>query len=157
MCHSFHEMNSPRITVSRWSATLLLLAAWFVASNHCALAFEFALVKGGISAASASAEPEHAHCPGHPQKGKKSDSDSSTMQCCTSLPALPAGFAKAHVGFDGSFFALHINVIESLLLDETQHNRDPAELDTGPPREARSFAELVLQRSLHSLAPPTLS
>jgi hypothetical protein len=74
------------------------------------------------------------------------------QECCQAVPSLPADMAKVHVNFDASVVAL-LDFTGVEILAETASAEAP-QLDGGPP-QAQSFSELVLQRSLNSLAPPT--
>ena len=141
-------MNSQRISVSRWSATLLLLAAWFVASSHCALG----LMQGPRGAG------EHAGCCSGKGQSPAQPSDKAPLkECCKTLQATPPNSAKDFTAQPSLDFA-PVGLMHCVtLLFAPGEDVGVDWFKTGPPREARSFAELVLQRSLHSLAPPTLS
>src|SRR4051794_35730357 len=109
--------------------------AWSVASNRCALAAVFS-----------PASPTHECCAkrlaheAQPQPAKR------TCECCQELGALPvkseAGLAK--MPEFAVLFELAWNAVAALECAASREEVAPA---TGPP-EARSFAELVLQRSL---------
>ena len=137
-----------RITMSRWSATLLLLAAWFVASNHCALG----LMQGPR------ASLEHASCcSGKGQTPAQPSDKTPVKECCKSLQATLPAFAKDFTPQPSLDFAPVSLTSGVPSLFAPVENASVSELENGPPTEARSFAELVLHRSLRSLAPPTLA
>jgi hypothetical protein len=121
---------------------LVMIAAWFVASDHCALASVF------IRPVQAPSAEEH--CPGHSQPEKKPGR--SEMPCCKSLAATVAP-AKVSFTYDTTLFVAQPYLATDPLLVFTHHDVPSAELDTGPPG-ARSFAESVLQRSILAHAPP---
>jgi hypothetical protein len=131
------------------TVTLLTVAAWFLAANHCVVA---------CLAAPISAESEsHEHCAGSSEKpgDKEQSNDCDTRNCCKSLSA-PASFAKKLAGYDKAFYTLKDYVVTEFVFATEQHDASISELDTGPPR-AHCFAESVLQRSLLAHAPPSLS
>ena len=130
--------------VSRATLSLLVIAAWFFAANHC-------VVAGMLpKAPTVSAEPS---CPGHPapeqQDEKSGDCDASS--CCKSLAA-PFALAKIAPSHHGFTFANDFPAIISFAI-RVQPAAAIEEIDTGPPRPP-SFAEAVLQRSLLAHAPP---
>jgi len=126
------------------AAVVATLIAWFVLSNHCAL--------GGMGSRS-SVQQVHGCCHngGGPPVKEPTDGGKGT-ECCKSIHATVSAGAKladippplcAADPFITSMFAggLRIQEVEA------------AFGDTGPPA-ALSFSELVLHRSLRSLAPP---
>ena len=131
-----------------FSATfsVVALAAWLLASNHCAI--------GGLAPKPASAA-DHSHCGGSQEapadQEKRSDCDGS--KCCKSLSAPTLGFAKNLVTFDTALFATTDYLANALPSLGATHDDVICELDTGPP-ERPSFAESVLQRSILAHAPP---
>lgn len=129
--------------------TLLTVAAWFLAANHCVVA---------CLAAPLNAEAEsHEHCGGSSETpaDQERSNDCDTRNCCKSLSA-PASFAKKLVGYDKAFYTLKDYVVSEFVFADEQHDASISELDTGPP-PAHCFAESVLQRSLLAHAPPSLS
>ncbi|MGI8431767.1 MAG: hypothetical protein ACR2MW_05675 [Chthoniobacterales bacterium] len=130
---------------ARGVIVLVMIAAWFVASDHCALA--------GVLMRVASNPSAEEHCAGHSQPEKKPSSNDSP--CCKSLVATTAA-AKISAGYDLSVFAFQ-PYAEAELAGLVRRFETPClALDTGPP-ELRTFAESVLQRSLLAHAPPCLS
>ncbi|MEO5721057.1 MAG: hypothetical protein ABIR71_06265 [Chthoniobacterales bacterium] len=126
--------------------SLLLAAAWLLASNHCAVA---ALVQQH------SAKATHEHCAGHTtDSGKKGkDHGCDDQNCCKSLAAPAVALAKSPVVFD-QFKFIAADYFPAILPGRNDlHSTVVLELDTGPPG-ACSFAESVLQRSLLAHAPP---
>jgi hypothetical protein len=126
--------------------SLVALAAWLTASNHCAIG---GLVPKPVEAAA------HSHCSGAPEapaeEQKSGDCDGS--KCCKSLSAPSLAFAKNVVAFDAALFATTDYLTDTLSSLGGSHDDPVCELDTGPP-ERPSFAESVLQRSVLAHAPP---
>ena len=133
-----------------FSATfsLVALAAWLLASNHCALA---ALMPLPQEAAASS------HCHGSSEAPTPDDEerDCDGSKCCKSLSAPSLAFAKAVVSYDSSLFvAIDFPAFEQHAL-AFEHAPVIAEIDTGPPR-SDSVAVSILQRSFLAHAPPSL-
>lgn len=125
--------------------SLLAIAVWFLAANHCAVA-SFA-PKAPVASA------EHEGCPGHPAPAGNQESDGCDgSSCCKSLIA-PFVLAKAVVSYDAFSFSTEDFPAVSGLNPGAQHVTSIEEVDTGPPG-ATSFAESVLQRSVLAHAPP---
>ena len=128
--------------------SLVVVAAWFVASNHCALA--------NVAPKPVQASGEHSHCgaaedaPAGEEKGGR-DCDGS--KCCKSLSVSSLAFAKNVVSYDSGLVATKDYPGEVCASLGTDHDAPICELDTGPPVTA-SFAESVLQRSILAHAPP---
>jgi hypothetical protein len=129
------------------TASLVALAAWLTASNHCAL--------GGLVPKQVEASA-HSHCsgavpeaPADEEKGGECDGS----KCCKSLSAPTLAFAKSLVTFDTALFATTDYLTTALPSLGALHDDPICELDTGPP-ERSSFAESVLQRSILAHAPP---
>ena len=131
------------------AVSLVALAAWLVAANHCALA--------SVLPAPAEAASEHSHCgssdeaPAEQERGGECDGS----KCCKSLSAPTPGFAKSLVSCDAALLLASDYVGTDFRSPGTLHEAPLCELDTGPP-VLPSFAELVLQRSLLAHAPPSL-
>jgi hypothetical protein len=140
-----HDMNSRAAIVSRWFITLLLLAAWFGASNHCAL---------GLMAG-ANAAPRHAGCCGHQSRLPRAPANNAPVkECCAALQGTLPASEKTLAGplfLDHGLQAVALWFSRFSILPEP-NAIEP--IETGPPRNTQSFAELVLQRSLRSHAPP---
>jgi hypothetical protein len=129
-------------TFNRLFIVAIMLLSWLVITNHCALGL---MTRGG---------PAHAHC--HAAKsdhGGNSPGD-RMQECCRAIKASLAGQMefKAHVTQWELLTCVIIQWVPSPMIKPGQ----AIFLDHGPPR-AVSFAEIVLQRSLLSHAPPTLA
>jgi hypothetical protein len=129
-------------TIARGVIVGLAICSWFVISNHCA----FTALATKTDAASTG-------CPFH-SKPAKQEKPSTGAQCCKILRAVASVPVKAWARDDtnlsdsdgyGGERALAIAYSQTALM--------PLSLDTGPPG-VRSFAELILQRSLLAHAPP---
>ncbi|MDQ3198229.1 MAG: hypothetical protein M3Q46_03405 [Verrucomicrobiota bacterium] len=131
---------------ARVALALLTFSAWFVATDHCALAAAF------LRPAAATSAPAQESCPGHSQPEKQSPSE---LPCCKTLVATTAP-AKISAGYDLHSFVLQPYLASAFQLLPGHSDAPPAEIDTGPP-EADTFAESVLQRSILAHAPPCLS
>lgn len=129
--------------------TLVTVAAWFLAANHCVVA--------SFTVPQTAASTGHEHCGGSSDApaDKEEPSDCDGLNCCKSLSA-PASFAKKLAGYDKAFYTLRDYVVSEFVFATEQHDVSISELDTGPPRTL-CFAESVLQRSLLAHAPPSLS
>ncbi len=130
------------IRSARAAFALLAIAAWLVATNHCALAD-----------LTAPAAAEHEQCPGHKtpaDEQKEGECDGSS--CCKGLSA-PLAQAKNLGGSDLTSFLRCSYPPRCLHIVPPHRAAVVLELDTGPPA-ASSFAESVLQRSLLAHAPP---
>ena len=120
---------------------VVAICSWFAISNHC------------VFAALATNDTASRQCPFH-SKPTKQDKPSTGAQCCKILRAVASvpvkGWARDDTNLSdsdgyGRERALAIAYSQTALV--------PLPLDTGPPG-VRSFAELILQRSLLAHAPP---
>jgi hypothetical protein len=119
----------------------LTLCSWISISNHCAL--------GAI------ADPGHetqSACPFHSEPVKPQPHPSGT-QCCKILRAVVPVVTKSWARDDAKFSGIDPRVDECALVARSHTTPAPLFLDTGPTK-ARTFAELILQRSLLAHAPP---
>ena len=136
--------HSPITRAFRATVALVAVAAWFHASNHCAI--------GELLPKPAPAA-EHAAC--HASEVPAEDEEGGTcvdLSCCSSLSAPAQPLAKSFSDQLAQSGELEfVDVTGSPLRGE--HEGPIAELDTGPPKRD-SFAESVLQRSLLAHAPP---
>jgi len=121
----------------------IAICSWFAISNHCAFA--------AVATKTDSAQSE---CPFH-SKPAKQKQEPSQLQCCKTLRAVVFGQTKSSARDDANFFDIDLCVEEFAHLALSDYTQAPLPLDTGPPG-ARSFAELILQRSLLAHAPPFL-
>jgi hypothetical protein len=120
---------------------VVAICSWFAISNHC------------VFAALATNDTASRQCPFH-SKPAKQEKPSTGAQCCKILRAVASvpvkGWARDDTNLSdsdgyGRERALAIAYSQTALV--------PLPLDTGPPG-VRSFAELILQRSLLAHAPP---
>jgi hypothetical protein len=119
------------------------ICSWFAISNHCA----FAALATKTDAAS------HG-CPFH---SKPKEKPSTGAQCCKILRAVAPVVTKSWVRDDADFSGVDFCTEERpSRAEHLETVLAVSSLDTGPPG-LRSFAELILQRSLLAHAPPSLS
>jgi hypothetical protein len=125
---------------------LLATVAWFAASNHCALA---------AFNSTADALAVHARCHGNAPSPAK-EPNGEQLPCCKVLRATVAQNIEADDNIDKLWqpidYAKSVDASSILRIASAVVS---TEFDTGPPVSV-SFAELVLQRSLLSHAPPSL-
>jgi hypothetical protein len=117
------------------------ICSWLAISNHCAFG---AIVDRGRETQNA--------CPFHTEPVKPHPPPSST-QCCKILRAVVPVVTKTWARDDAKFSGVDLRVDEFALVAYSHTTPEPLFLDTGPPK-ARTFAELILQRSLLAHAPP---
>jgi hypothetical protein len=147
--HYIDKMQSNMNTFGRSrivqsAIVLFMMFSWIAISNHCAL----------MAVAAPVAEPQSA-CPFHSKPAKQKE-QSTQVQCCKILRAVVSTAAKSWTRDHTSFSDID-PYFEKLALIVTSRNALlPLLLDTGPPG-ARSFAELILQRSILAHAPPFLA
>jgi len=122
----------------------IAICSWFAVSNHCAFA--------AVAAKSDSAQSE---CPFH-SKPANQKQQPSQLQCCKILRAVVFVQTKNWARDDAKFFDVDLHVEKFAHLALSHNTQGPLPLDTGPPG-VRSFAELILQRSLLAHAPPFLA
>jgi len=133
-----------RSPIVQWAIVLFVIFSWIATSNHCAF---------GAVATQAEASPTT--CPFHSKPAKQKE-QSTDVQCCKILRAVVSTASKSWMRDDTSFSDVDL-YFEKLALIATSRNASlPLLLDTGPPG-ARSFAELILQRSILAHAPPRLA
>lgn len=128
---------------------MVTLAGWLVLSNHCAL--------GRMAPGAVAMKEKKAHecCHnGASQPEKKPVDGSEGMECCKSLHALMPADAKLPVA---SLLEIGVLPEEWSVREIVQPELCPAAPATGPPPDILGFAELVLNRSLLSHAPPLLA
>jgi hypothetical protein len=118
----------------------VMLLSWLVITNHCAL--------GRLQQATA----PHAHC--HATKGdtSKPAPGNGMRECCQAMKASVSGALVLKVKLVQLELAPYIAPAE--LVTPVVAPTPAIFLDHGPPGGAVSFAEIVLQRSLLSHAPP---
>jgi hypothetical protein len=126
---------------TRCAVVLIAISSWFAISNHCAFA-----------AVATKTDSVQTECPFH-SKPAKQKPESSQLQCCKILRAVVFAQTKSWARDDAKFFPVDLWVEEFALAAPLPNAQASSSLDTGPPG-ARSFAELILQRSLLAHAPP---
>ncbi len=127
--------------ITRYAAVAIAICSWIAVSNHCA----FAAVAPEIGKA-------QSKCPFH-SKPAKQKGQSSQIQCCKVLRAVVFAKTKDWARNDAKFGDASFPVQAGTFVVYSSRSIAPLLLDTGPP-SAFSFAELILQRSLLSHAPP---
>ena len=121
-----------------------VICSWLVISNHCAFG------------AMAAVHETQSACPFH-SKPEKQKQQPSQLQCCKILRAVVPVVTKSWARDDAKFSNADLYRGEHTLVTAyLQTTLAPLFLDTGPPG-AHSFAELILQRSLLTHAPPILA
>jgi hypothetical protein len=120
----------------------LTICSWIAISNHCA-----------FSAVAAPVGETQSACPFH-SKPAKQKKHSAGVQCCKTLRAVVPTVAKSSTRNDTDFSDIDFYFKEFALIAYSRSQPAPLLLDTGPPG-ARTFAELILQRSLLAHAPPS--
>jgi len=127
------------------SARCLIVAtticSWIAISNHCAFATMATKTDSAQTA-----------CPFH-SKPAKQKQQTSQVQCCKILRAVVLAKTKNWARDDAKVSSVDLCVEERAPITYSSRNRTLLLLDTGP-LGARSFAELILQRSLLAHAPP---
>ena len=126
---------------TRCAVVLIAISSWFAISNHCAFA---AVATKTDSAQSA--------CPFH-SKPAKQKQEPSQLQCCKILRAVVFAQPKSWARDDAKSFDVDLRAEEVTLVALLANVQASWSLDTGPPG-VRSFAELILQRSVLAHAPP---
>jgi hypothetical protein len=127
----------------RGAIIVVAICSWFAISNHCAFA-----------ALATKTDSVQAECPFH-SKPAKQEKPSAGVQCCKILRAVAPVAIKTWTRDDAKFSnADRYCDKRTLITAYSQATLAPLFLDTGPPN-ARSFAELILQRSLLAHAPPS--
>ena len=140
------KMNAiGRSRIVQSAIVLFVIFSWIAISNHCAF---------GAVAAQAGASPTA--CPFH-SKPTKQKEQSTEVQCCKILRAVISTPAKSWVRDHSSFSDVDLYFKRLALIATSQNAPLPLLLDTGPPPGARSFAELILRRSVLAHAPPFLA
>jgi hypothetical protein len=122
----------------------ITISSWIAISNHCAF-------RGFVTKTNTT----ESGCPLH-SKPAKPQPQSGGTECCKILRAVSTTPAK--ILAPATFDLLHIDLAFDRLaiFPPPKISFLPATLDTGPPG-AFSFAELILQRSILSHAPPVLA
>jgi len=132
-----------KVSVRR-AVVAIAICSWIAISNHCAFA-----------ALATRTESAQAACPFHSKPAKQKE-QSSQVQCCKVLRAVPFAKTKSWARDDAKFSDVDLRVEEFALIALQRNAQAALPLDTGPP-DAHSFAELILQRSLFAHAPPSFA
>ncbi|PYL62282.1 MAG: hypothetical protein DMF31_00330 [Verrucomicrobia bacterium] len=122
----------------------IAICSWIAISNHCAFA-----------AVATKTDSAQAACPFH-SKPANQKHQSAQVQCCKTLRAIVHAQTKTWARDDAKFSDVLLCVQERAIVGSLLPRTAPLLLDTGPP-SARSFAELILQRSILAHAPPVRS
>ena len=126
---------------TRLVVVAIAICSWIAVSNHCAFA-----------AVAPETNKAPTECPFHSKPAKQKE-QSSQVQCCKILRAVVFAKAKDWARDDAKFCDVNFPVLASAFVAYSPQAVAPLLLDTGPPN-AFSFAELILQRSLLTHAPP---
>ena len=117
---------------------VIAICSWFAISNHCAFA-------------ALATKTDSTDCPFH---SKPKEKPSAGAQCCKTLRAVAPVTAKSWARDDAKLSDAGGYDREcSIIIECLQRTLVPVSFDTGPPG-LRSFAEMILQRSLLAHAPP---
>jgi len=119
----------------------IAICSWFAISNHCA-----------FSTLALEANTTESACPFHSQPAKTPPPPAG-IQCCKILRAVVPTVTKGWARNDAGVSDVDLYFEELAIIANSQSATSPLLLDTGPPG-ARSFAELILQRSILAHAPP---
>jgi hypothetical protein len=125
--------------IVRSASVAIAICSWIAISNHCAFAAIATTIDSTQSA-----------CPFHSKPAKQ---QSSQVQCCKILRGIVFAQSKVWARDDAKFSDSVLCTEKSAAFASSSRTLVPLFLDTGPPG-TRSFAELILQRSLLAHAPP---
>ncbi len=141
-------MNAIRTNSALRAATVTVaFFAWLVLSNHCALA-EMLTAKTARIAAEESGGCHHNSAP---QQHDEKPCPTMPQGCCKSLTVVvPDGTKVPTVSLESFTLPVEWMLVFTVALPEPL-DATPV---TGPPPDSPTFAELVLNRSLLSHAPP---
>jgi hypothetical protein len=139
------------------STVLVMMSAWFVISNHCAIGATAPEVPGARFQPTSDhrQDADATECPFHakrsaPQKQKPP----SGPPCCKILRAVTANPAKTFARATVDLPHVDLSFARLVVFAPPKISFRSATLDTGPPGKT-SFAELI--RSMRAHAPPFLS
>jgi hypothetical protein len=139
----------------RCAGVAIAICSWIAVSNHCAFAAVATTGAGCQPVSPHRQDADATQCPFH-SKPAKQKPDPSQLQCCKTLRAVVLAQTKTWARDDAKFFHVDLCVEEFALVEFLPNAQASSSLDTGPPG-ARSFAELILQRSLLAHAPPIVA
>jgi hypothetical protein len=126
---------------TRGVTVAVAIFSWVAISNHCA-----------FSALVAQTHATQSACPFHSQPAKTPPQPAG-IQCCKILRAVVPTITKGWARNDAGVFDADLHFEKLAFVANSQSATSPLLLDSGPPG-ARSFAELILQRSVLAHAPP---
>jgi hypothetical protein len=126
---------------ARGVTVAVAIFSWVAISNHCA-----------FSALVAQTHARQSACPFHSQPAKTPPQPAG-IQCCKILRAVVPTITKGWARNDAGVSDADLYFEKLAFIANSQSATSPLLLDTGPPG-ARSFAELILQRSVLAHAPP---
>jgi hypothetical protein len=129
--------------MNRSFTVLFTIAAWLCLSNHCALGL-------APTSSSTSEESEAGACPMHSAPAKKKPAENPP--CCKDLRATAVHAVKNFGAQAGQLVGVS-DYAPAIFQTPPRLVTAVKGLDTGPPG-CYSFAELVLQKSMLSHAPP---
>src|SRR6266581_5943519 len=139
-----HMNTFGRSRIVQSAIVLFMMFSWIAISNHCA-----------FGAVASKSEPSQSECPFHSKPAKQKE-QSTQVQCCKILRAVVSTTRKSWTRDHTSFSDVDLYFEKLALIVTSRNALLPLLLDTGPPG-ARSFAELILQRSILAHAPPFLA
>jgi hypothetical protein len=128
----------------RWVVVAIVICSWIAIANHCAFA-----------AAVAKTDSAQTECPFH-SKSAKQKQEPAQLQCCKILRAVVFAQTKSWARDDAKFSKVDLRADQFIPVTLLYSVQPTLSLDTGPPA-ARSFAELILHRSLLAHGPPALA
>jgi hypothetical protein len=138
------RINAVVNTSMRCGVVAIAICSWFAISNHCA-----------FGAVATKSEPSESECPFH-SKPAKPQTPPPGIQCYRILRAVVSAVAKSWARDDTKFSDVDPRLEKFSLIAVSFKTATALLHDTGPP-DARTFAELILQRSLLAHAPPLLA
>jgi hypothetical protein len=140
----------------RWAIVTVAICSWIAISNHCAFAAIAPRGTGFQPGCDSQQDTDATRCPFHSEPAKQKE-QSSQVQCCKILRAIVFAHSKAWARDDANFSDANFSAEMGAWLGYSIQAVAPLLLDTGPPQEAFSFAELILQQSLLAHAPPLVA
>ena len=145
---SIHSVNVIRTNGTlRITCVLVALLGWVALSQRCAI-WQLLQTKQA-------AEMQMSCCHASSPKQEKAPADAPrTPECCKALNVLVPDGAKAPANSVADCPPCPAELLLAVLPPVVE---DTTQTDTGPPPDVPTFAELVLNRSLLSHAPPALA
>ena len=145
---SIHSVNVIRTSRTlRTTCILVALLGWMALSQRCAL-WQLLQTKQA-------AEMQMSCCHASNPKQEKSPADAPrTPECCKALHVLVPDGAKTPANSVADCLPCPAKLLLAVLPPVVE---DTTQTDTGPPPDVPTFAEIVLNRSLLSHAPPALA